>query len=203
MQIAGSKWISGIALGAMVSTTSMTTAQAVTSYAMGKCEIANSMTVGTDAPGVMIRPTYDADSYIVNYQKDSPLSKFVSDNYSFDKAATKVLVAPKHGELIWDPNTGPNISAARDGWYYYVSTKGFLGDDAFVIRVEKYGLKINIHYKIAVAEFNEDMYGSCDPAEWKISQIEVDGTDGTELASTTFTPDAPFLPTSLPFTFST
>jgi VCBS repeat-containing protein len=196
MQIPGSKWISGIALGAAVSAASMTTAQAVTSYVIGRCEIADSITVGTDTPGAMIRPTYDANSYIVNNQRNSPLKKYVSDKYSFYEAATKVLVAPKHGELIWDPNTGPNISAAKDGWYYYVSNKGFSGDDAFVIQVEKYGLKINVHYKIAVPEFNEDMYGRCDPAEWKISQIDVEGADGTDLASTTFTPDAPFLPTS-------
>ena len=203
MQIPGSKWISGIALGAAVSAASLTPAQAATNYAIGICEIADSVTVGTDTPGAQISPTYDANSYIVTYQSNTHLSKYVSDKYSFYDAATKVLVAPKHGKLIWDPNTGLNISAAKSGWYYYVSNKGYSGEDTFVMQVEKYGLKINIHYTIEIPSPDDQPYdrkwnpdGFCEPSEWKISQIDIEDTDGTALASTTFTPDAPFLPTS-------
>jgi hypothetical protein len=200
MWTSGSKILPSIALGAAVSATSVATAQATPIHAMGRCLVAETITVGTDAPGVEIGPTVDADSYVTDYQSEitSPLKKYSTDKYSFDGAATKILTAPKHGKVILDPNTGPNISAAEEGWYYYVSNKGFAGEDTFAIQVNKYGLKINIQYTIEVPADNESPKGLCPWDQMKISRIEIEDTNGTTLASTIFIPDVPFQPASLP-----
>jgi hypothetical protein len=203
MATSGSKWLTGMALGAALSATSLATASRTSNYAIGRCDVADTITVGTDAPGTQIRPIYDADSYIVKYQnqRNSPLRKHVTDDSTFYHGTIKTLIAPKHGKLIWDPNTGPNISAAEEGWYYYVSGKGYSGEDTFVMQVEKDGLKIEIHYTIEV--WTDGVYdsrmnpeGFCDPEDWKISQIKIEDGAGTTLASTIFTPEAPFLPVS-------
>ncbi len=108
------------------------------------------------------------------------------------------MLAPKHGKLIWDPSTGTNISATEAGWYYYVSNKGYSGEDTFVMQVEKYGLKIEIHYTIEVPASDENPSGLCQLGEdWKISRIDVVNADGVQLASTAFTPANSFQPTSL------
>jgi hypothetical protein len=198
MLTSGSKLLSGIALGAAMSAASVATAQTTPVYAIGRCEVARSITVGTDAPGVTIAPTIAADSYMLDYQSDinSPLKKYATDEYSFYQAVTKIMIAPKHGQVILDPNTGPNISAAKDGWYYYVSDKRFSGEDTFAMQVEKYGLKIKVYYTIEVPASDESPNGLCSWDQAKMSQIQFENADGTALASTTFTPNAPFLPTS-------
>jgi hypothetical protein len=191
MAISESKWLASMALGVALSATSVATVHAASDYALGRCDIADTITVGTDAPGTQIDPISDANSYIVKYQNqsDSPLRKHIKDESTFYHGTITTLIAPKHGKLIWDPNTGPNISAAEEGWYYYVSSKGYSGEDTFVMQVEKLGLKIKIYYTIEV--WTEGLYdqkmnpdGFCDPDQWKISKIEVEDAAGTTLAST-------------------
>jgi hypothetical protein len=205
MSMSGSNWLKGILLGAALSTTSVATARTTPYYALGVCVIANSMTVGTDAPGTEIDPISAANSYIVKYQNqsNSPLRWYVADQSTFYNATINTMAAPKHGTLILNPNAGINISASEEGWYYYVSNKGSSGEDTFVVQVEKYGLKINIHYTIEIPSLDERPYdekwnpdGFCEQETWKISQIDVIGADGTTLISTTVTPDNSFLPTS-------
>jgi hypothetical protein len=195
MSMLGTKWLYNMALGAAVSVASVATAQATTAYAVGECQVAD---VGTNGSGAQIRPTVDADSYIRSYQNngDSPLKKYATDPYSFDEASTKVLIEPKHGTLEWD-YAHPGISAVKEGWYYYLATKGFSGGDTFVIQVEKYGLKINVHYEIVVPYSDESPEGLCNPEQWKISQIDVEDANGVQLTSTTFTSANPFQSTSL------
>jgi hypothetical protein len=186
-------------LSATLSATSTATAHATPIYALGRCGVADRLTVGTDAPGTEIDPLSDAGSYILKYLNlsDSSLTKLVTDQSALSRAVINILIAPKHGKLIWNPNTGPNISAAEKSWYYYVSNKGYSGEDAFVMQVEMYGLKIYIHYTIEVPASDENPSGLCQLGEeWKISQVDVVDTSGTTLASTTFAPNAPFLPTS-------
>jgi hypothetical protein len=192
MSALGQKWLYNMALGAVVSVASVAAAQATTTYAVGECHVAD---VGANGAGAQIRPTYDAESYIRSYQNksDSPLRKYATDPYSFDGGSTKVLIEPKRGTLEWD-YAHSDISAVKEGWYYYLADKGFSGGDAFVIQVEKYGLKIDIHYEIVVPYSDESPEGLCNPEQWKISHIDVVDTNGTVLASTTFTPDTPFLP---------
>ncbi|MFK2891055.1 hypothetical protein [Dyella flagellata] len=197
MATSGSKWLTGIVLSVALSATSAATAHATSDYALGRCDVVDTITVGTDSPGTHIDPISDANSYIVEYQNQSgsPLREHVTDQSTFEHATITTLSAPKHGKLIWDPNTGPNISAADEGWYYYLSNKGYSGEDTFVMQIERHGLKIKIYYTIEV--WTEGLYdqrtnpqGFCDPDEWKISKTEVEGAAGTS-----FTPDAP-LPAS-------
>lgn len=195
MAASTSKWLTAMALSAALSTTCAAIAHITSNYVLARCEVAYGLTVGTDAPGTQIDPIYDAGSYINRYQSEpnSPLSKAFTDQ---SKLTVKNLVAPKHGKLIWNPNTGPNISAQKESWYYYVSNKGYSGEDTFVMQVEAHGLKIEIHYTIEVPASDENPNGLCPLDEWKISQIDVKDATGNTLASTTFTPEAPFLPAS-------
>ncbi len=78
MATSGSKWLTGMTQGAVLSTTSVATAHATPDYAMGECVTADRLTVGTDAPGASIDPTVAAGDYIGNYhnKSNSPLKKY-------------------------------------------------------------------------------------------------------------------------------
>lgn len=168
------RWLPGPILIAVISATSPANAQAAQNYAAGVCRVADFKVIGTDTPGTSVRPTYDADTYMFEYQgkSDSPLKKYATDKYPLDEAKTKMLVSPRHGKLIWDPGTPSNISAARKSFYYYVSNKGYSGEDGFVMRVEKYGLEIDIHYTIKIPEADESPRGLCIDEFWMIARVD-------------------------------
>ncbi|ULU23433.1 hypothetical protein [Dyella terrae] len=167
------KWTTDLASCALVLATSVPNAHAG-QYAAGVCKVADFRVIGTDTPGTSVRPTYDAGAYMSEYQgrSDSPLKEFATDKYPLNEAKTRVLVPPKNGELILDPGTPSNLSAAREGYYYYVTNKGYSGEDAFVMQVEKYGIKIEIHYTIEIPDVGESPKGLCTMDHWMISRVE-------------------------------
>jgi hypothetical protein len=143
---------------------------------MGECQVT---AAGGNTSRVQIDPTSDAGTYMMEYiSKSSPsFKKYVADGYSFREAATQILIKPEHGELVLDSTYNPAISTAKEGWYIYVANKGFSGKDAFIIRAEKYGLRIDIHYKVVVPGDGDNGAGYCEPEHWKISQIDVMGAN--------------------------
>jgi len=197
MQIPGSKWISGTALGVAVSVANMTMAQATANYAMGECKVT---TPTGNTSRAQIDPTSDAGTYMMEYVgKSNPsFKKYVAEGYTFRGALTRVLIKPKHGELVLDNTNNPNISTTKEGWYVYVTGKGFSGEDTFIIQVKKYGLKINIQYKLVVPGDGDNGDGYCKPEHWKISQTDVVGSDDTDFVLTTLTPEDPEATPPLP-----
>lgn len=180
MSLGCPRGIANLTLVALALAASIADAHTGHDYAFGVCKVADFHVTGTDTPGTSVRPTYDAGTYMSEYQgkSDSPLKEFASDKYPLSQAKTTVLVEPKNGKLILDPGTPSNLSAVKEGYYYYVSNKDYSGEDNFVIQVEKYGFKIDIHYIIEIPDPGESPRGLCTMDYWMISRIDAAGEVG-------------------------
>jgi hypothetical protein len=131
--------------------------RSVPNYSLGVCQVSRSDS------GAEIRPTYDGDSYLGRYHDGDPRYR----GFGFDSDGTKVtlLNAPKHGEVyLVDTPLGKAHS-----WYHYMPTEGYVGEDRFVMQVERDGIKVRIQYLIEGLDKREPSVGVCEPDHWKIS----------------------------------
>lgn len=139
---------------------------AVDKYAAGRC------LVSMPDSGAEIGPAIDGDIYLYRYHKREYRHK--SFSFDDDDATTVTIVTPpSHGEVS---RVDTPISKL---WYHYMPNAGYVGQDHFVIQVEKNGVKVRIQYLIeGVAEDEPTTYIGddgerhgqyCNPESWKIS----------------------------------
>ncbi len=150
-------WLSGA-----LTLTAAAPLHAESAYVMGVCELAD------QSDGVTIRPTTNAESYLVLYHSgDARYKKF-----SFTKGGVVTLLTrPQRGKLIFDRIVSEEEANERN-WYRYEPEKGYIGRDNFEILVEKDGVKVRLHYLIeGQKEWGEKESGIdvCVPERWKIS----------------------------------
>ncbi len=143
----------GLLLGAAVAV-SASPAQAADHYILGECQVSQ------PDSGAEIRPTVDGDSYLVYYHVGDSRYK----GFTFDNGDTKVTLvkAPAHGKVEHVNSTISN------NWYHYYSNEGYVGQDRFVMQVEKNGVKVRIQYLMETPPEGPSDY-LCDPGMWKIS----------------------------------
>lgn len=135
-------------------------------YALARCQVA------IQSSGAEIRPISDGNSYLYEYRRAETLRK----EFSFDSNDTKVTVieAPKHGKVALADV--PNVS---NGQYQYMPKEDYGGRDAFVMQVERLGVRVRIHYLMEVVRDDEPTTGIgedgerhgiyCNPEHWKIT----------------------------------
>ena len=132
--------------------------QAADNYVLGMCKASLLNDFGAE-----IRPTYEGDIYLYEYQKDNPRYK----GFTFDEDTAKVSLvkAPAHGKV-------EHVESRVSNYYYhYNSDKSYSGEDRFVMQVEKNDIKVRIEYLIKVPAEGESPEYLCSPEHWKISSI--------------------------------
>jgi hypothetical protein len=129
--------------------------EAADGFALGKCVVAKA------SNSADVRPTYAAGSYLVDFHSGDPRYK----NFSFNGAKVTLVKAPSHGKAVY---SGDRLAVSQS-WYQYSPTKGYEGQDRFVMDVEKDGVKVRIHYLIQVLPDWEPPLGYCEEGQWKIS----------------------------------
>ena len=147
----------GLLLGAVTMVTAVLPAQAAEPYVLGVCQTAR------QSIGVEIRPTSDGNSYLNSYHSgDARYTKF-----DFRSSEVKITLAkaPEHGTLTLTDNSDMTFGKV----YNYMPNQGYVGQDRFVLLVEKNGVKVRIEYLIEGLDNDEADVGICDPDLWKIS----------------------------------
>jgi hypothetical protein len=146
--------ISGLLVGAAVAVAA-TPVQAADNYVLGRCK------VSSPDSGAEIRPTFNADDYLVTYHG----SDLRYQGFTFDDNSAKVTLvkAPAHGKVVHVE------SRVSNNYYHYYSDEGYYGKDRFVVQVEKNGVKVQIQYLMEVALEDEPTGNICNPDMWKIS----------------------------------
>jgi hypothetical protein len=158
----------GLLAGAAAALVATSPVLAADNYVFGVCQVSR------PDSGVEIRPGTNGDSYFAHYG-DSRYKGF-----SFDGEGLKVTVIeyPDHGDIGYEKPTFSNINPVAAGWYHYTPDAGYIGQDRFVMQVEKNGVKVRINYLIesvhpdeATSVRTDDGYHSlyCNPERWKIS----------------------------------
>lgn len=161
-------WGAGALIGSAVAVTTVLPAEAADGYALGRC------TVAKPSLGAAINPTVAAGSYLFDYHGNDPRYKEKLEIGQFFSGANATLIkAPKHGKVVYS-----DLPHATEWQYYhYWPTEGYVGNDRFVMQVEKDGVKVRIHYLIKVLEEYEAESGMCKPEQWKISYAPAALTD--------------------------
>lgn len=156
-------------LGGVAAMAIVSPVQAADRYVLGMCQIA------TQSEGAEIRPISAAGIYLVEYHGDDPRykAKLASGQFFFGANVT-LIETPKHGQVALADV--PNVS---NGQYHYMPNNGYVGDDNFVMQVEKDGVKVRIEYFIegltddepttSIGDDGERQGIYCQPDEWKIS----------------------------------
>lgn len=170
-------WSNASLLAGAVVAVAASPLQAADKYVLGVCRVAKSDS------GAEIRPAIGGDSYLYTYRN----SVLPYKGFSFDSGHAKVTLvkAPMHGAVS-------HVNSRVSNYYYhYIPKEGFVGQDRFVMQVEKDGVKVRIHYLMEVVLEDEpttyigddyerhDVY--CKPDSWKISSTVT--TPATDIAS--------------------
>lgn len=144
----------GLLLGAAVAV-SASPAQAADNYILGECRVSQ------PDSGAEIRPTFNGDDYLAHYHDGDPRYQ----GFTFDDDNTKVTLvkAPAHGRV---EHVNTSVS---NNYYHYYPTEGYVGQDRFVMQVERNGIKVQIQYLMETVEENEPTSDLCNPGMWKIS----------------------------------
>lgn len=142
--------------GAVAAVVAVSPVQAADKYVFGVCQVSR-----VDS-GAEIRPLIDGDMYLAHYHDGDPRYQ----GFSFDRDDTKVTLikAPSHGIVAL-----ANVPNVRNGQYHYTPSDGYVGQDRFVIQVERNGVKVRIQYLIEGLDENEPSIGICNPETRKIS----------------------------------
>lgn len=143
--------------------------QSFHSYVLGRC------TVAVQSGGAEISPVVDGGGYLFDYHGDDPRYKeTLSSGQFFSGAKVTLIKAPAHGKVVREEG---QWSSETD--YHYFPNEGYVGQDRFVMQVEKNGVKVRIHYLIETIDddapttirgddgVNRSLY--CNPGAWKIS----------------------------------
>ncbi len=129
-------------------------------YVFGVCQVSR------PASGAEIRPVTDGGSYLFNYHGDDPRYKAgLSSGQFFAGAKVTLVKAPTHGKVVLVDDS----HAIAWNWYHYTPQAGYVGQDRFVMQVDKNGVKVRIQYLIESMNADEPSIGYCDPETWKIS----------------------------------
>lgn len=127
-------------------------------YAMGACRVVSAWTSG------MIEPVRAADAYLARYHGDDPRFK----DFVFFDAKVTLLQAPKRGRLF----TARSPLAVSNSWYEYQVLDQWQekGRDGFVMRVEKKGVSVKIHYTILILDgVDDEDQKACKSKFWNLS----------------------------------
>lgn len=127
-------------------------------YAVGACRVVPVLSGG------MIEPVRAADAYLARYHGNEPRFK----DFVFFDAKVTLLKAPKRGRLF----TARSPLAVSNSWYEYQALDQwkYRGRDSFVMRVEKRGISVKIHYTVLIVDgFDEEDQKACKSEFWKIS----------------------------------
>lgn len=153
--------------GATAAVVAASSVQAADNYVLGRC------TISRPESGAEIVPINDGDIYVQDYHGDDPRYR----GFSFNGDAVKVTLikAPAHGKVVLEEDS---LAAARN-WYHYWPQAGYVGQDRFVMQVEKSGIKVRVEYLIEnvpadepTTYINSDGQREghfCNPDAWKIS----------------------------------
>ncbi len=143
----------GLLLGAAVAVAA-TPAQAAGNYILGICEVSQ------PDSGAEIRPTFNGDDYLYTYHVGDP--RYQGFTFDDDSAKVTLVKAPAHGRVEHVESTTSN------NYYHYYSNEGYVGQDRFVMQVEKNGVKVRIQYLMETPPEGPSDY-LCNPDMWKIS----------------------------------
>jgi hypothetical protein len=187
----------GAALSVAPASTTSLPPSSTTPHILGACQTGYVLESGENY-GDDVSPMPDAELYFYHYTSEAFRKTHDVDSSLNNpmQAQVEVLVPPKYGELLdeGNPASGEWYRQGFEGkhLYRYVPDKGHETDsDRFTIRVTLKSVQVDIQYHMEAVPFGYRPDESCPREIWKISQIDVKDLDGTDLASTGFTPDAP------------
>lgn len=146
----------GLLVGTAVAVIAASPVQAADNYVFGRCVISRPYS------GAEIRPTYAADSYLAHYHDGDP--RYQGFSFDGDGAKVTLVKAPTHGKVV----LGDDSHAMAWNLYHYTPQAGYVGQDRFVMQVERNGVKVRIQYLIESMNADEPSIGYCDPETWKI-----------------------------------
>jgi hypothetical protein len=130
-------------------------AQAADNYILGRCIVSRSDS------GVEIRPTYNGDEYLAHYHDGDP--RYQGFTFDDDNVKVTLVKAPARGKV---ERVESRVSNSH---YHYMPNVGYLGQDKFVMQVEKNGVKVRIRYLMETVPADEPTNYLCNPDIWKIS----------------------------------
>lgn len=127
-------------------------------YVMGACRVVPVLSSG------MIEPVRAADAYLARYHGSDPRFK----DFVFFDAKVTLLQAPKRGRLF----TARSPLAVSNSWYEYQALDQwkYRGRDGFVMRVEKKGVSVKIHYTVLIVDgVDVEDQKACKSEFWDLS----------------------------------
>lgn len=128
---------------------------AADNYVLGRCKVSR------PDSGAGIRPAIDGDVYLYTYLIGD--SRYQEFSFNSDDVKVILVKAPAHGKVVREES---RVSMRR---YHYTPSEGYVGQDRFVMQVDKNGVKVRIQYLIAVPFADEPTGHMCNPEHWKIS----------------------------------
>jgi hypothetical protein len=130
--------------------------QAADSYVLGVCQISK------PDSGAEIRPLTDGNSYLAYYHDGDP--RYQGFSFNRDGVKLTLVKAPSHGIVAL-----ADVPNVRNGQYHYMPNDGYVGEDRFVMQVERNGVRVRIQYLIEGIEADDMNAGHCTTEHWKIS----------------------------------
>ena len=146
--------LSSLLVGAALTVTAPTVT-AADNYMIGRC------IVSQPGMGAQVRPANDGNGYLYTYLDAD--TRYQGFDFNSDDVKVTLVKAPAHGKVVREESS---VSMRR---YHYTPSESYVGQDRFVMQVEKNGVKVRIQYLIEIPLEDEPSGHMCNPEHWKIS----------------------------------